>query len=445
MTVDPVLSDVVEIASRLIRIDTSNYGDDTGPGERRAAEYVCALLDEVGLSAVLLEPSPTRTNVVLDVPGTTGQPALLVHAHLDTVPTDSSGWRLHPHAGEVLDGELHGRGAVDMKHFAAMILAVLRRRAREGRRPSRPLRVVFTADEEAGGTLGAHWLVSSHPELVADCTEAVGEVGGFSVTIGSRRLYLVETGERGMAWLRLNAHGRAGHGSMHHPDNAVLHLARAITAIGDIPWPLQLDATGRQLLAVIAQLQGDDSAAAELVSVEQPTDEHVRQVLTDALGPAARMVLTGMRNSANATMLRAGYKHNVIPDRAEARVDGRFLPDQREALIDEITQRAGHQVEVVRDFVDVAVESPIHGPLTGAMKSALELHDPGSTWAPYQMPGGSDAKAWSRLGIRCYGFTPLRLPPTFDFSKMFHGVDERVPIDALTFGADVLDSFFDLA
>ncbi|MEU6412877.1 M20/M25/M40 family metallo-hydrolase [Microbispora sp. NPDC046933] len=421
--------EVAELCRDLIRIDSVNAGDNAGPGEREAAEYVAGKLSEVGLEPRILESDPGRANVVARVEGADpSRDALVLHGHLDVVPFDAADWTHHPLSGEIADGCVWGRGAVDMKDMDAMILAVVRRRLSEGRRPPRDVVLVFTADEEAGGHYGAQWLAQRHPEVFEGCTEAIGEVGGFSVTTDKGRLYLIEAAEKGIAWMRLTAKGRAGHGSMLNDDNAVTELAEAVGRLGRHKWPVRLTPTVQAFFEEVfgTEVKAEDAEAA-----------------VAALGPLARMIGATLRNTTNPTMLQAGYKANVIPQIATAHVDGRFLPGYEDEFFQTVDELLGPNV--TREFVyhDVAVETPFKGPLVKAMADALQEEDPGSRAVPYTLSGGTDLKAFSRLGISGYGFAPLRLPEDLDFSGMFHGVDERVPVDSLRFGVRVLDRFLD--
>jgi acetylornithine deacetylase/succinyl-diaminopimelate desuccinylase-like protein len=425
--------EVAAIASDLIRIDTTNPGDHSGPGERAAAEHVAGLLAEVGLEATLLESHPKRTSLVTRITGTDpSRPALLIHCHLDVVPADPDHWQVHPFSGTIQDGCVWGRGAVDMKDMDAMVLAVVRQRLREGRRPPRDVVLAFLADEEAGGKWGARWLADNHPGLFEGATEAIGEVGGFSMTIGGRRLYLIQAAEKGIAWLRLIARGTAGHGSMLQRDNAVTEIAEAVARIGRHEWPIRLTPAARAFL--------DQAADALGITVNQ--NDYLG--LIAKIGPAARMVGATVTNTANPTMLTAGYKVNVVPQVATAQVDGRFLPGYEDEFLATVDNLLGPGVQ--REFVhhDIAVETTLDGDLADAMTAALHAEDPDGRVVPYCMSGGTDAKSFSRLGIRCLGFAPLRLPDDLDFFAMFHGVDERVPVDALQFGTRVLDRFLDL-
>jgi len=431
---EPVITaedEVVDLCRELIQIDTSNYGDDSGPGERRAAEYVAAKLAEVDLRPEIFESRPARASVIVRVPGEDQtRAALLIHGHLDVVPAEKSDWRVDPFSGEIEESCVWGRGAIDMKDMDAMTLAVVRQIVREGRRPARNLVVAFVADEEAGSGAGARWLVNTRPDLFEGCTEAIGEVGGFSYTISDeRRLYLIQTAEKGMAWLRLIADGTAGHGSMLNDDNAVTELTEAVARLGRHRFPIRVTKTVRAFLGELSEALG---IALDPDDIETTVAK---------LAPIARLLGATLRNTANPTMLAAGYKVNVIPGRAEAYVDGRFLPGHEEEFFAELDELLGPRIR--REFVnhDIAVETDFSGDLVDAMAAALVAEDPGARAIPYTVSAGTDAKSFSRLGIRCFGFSPLRLPPDLDFAGMFHGVDERVPVDALTFGTRVLDRF----
>ena len=430
-TYDPA-AEVVELCRELIRIDTTNFGDDSGPGERKAAEYVAGLLDEVGIDSFLCEAAPGRTSLIARWGDGPGEP-LLLHGHLDVVPAAAEDWQVDPFAGEIVDGYLWGRGAVDMKDFDAMALSVVRARAQAGAEPRRPLVLCFTADEEAGGHQGAEYVVREHADRIADCTEAVGEVGGFTTTVRGKRIYLIEAAEKGMAWMRLTARGRAGHGSMINHQNAVSELAGAVARIGAHEWPVRLTPAMEVLLAAVADIAGTEA-----------TPENA-QALVEEFESSARMLGAVIRNTANPTMLEAGYKVNVIPTEATAHVDGRFLPGYEDEFFATLAELCGEHV--TWDFVSHQQpwETPYDGRLVDAITQSILAEDPDGIVAPYLMSGGTDAKHFRKLGMRSYGFAPLRLPRDLDFGALFHGVDERVPVDALEFGARVFDDFLDRA
>ena len=425
--------EVVEICRDLIRFESVNDGTGRGKGEREAAEHVAGLLAEVGLEPQLLESAPGRASVVARVEGEDRRrDALLVHGHLDVVPAEPKAWTYDPFAAEVADGCVWGRGAVDMLGMDAMVLSVVRDRLRTGRKPPRDVVLAFVADEEAGGTFGASWLVDHHPELFEGCTEAISEVGGFSLSVDDDvRLYMIETAQKGMGWLRLTAEGTSGHGSMLSTDNAVTELCEAVARLGRHEFPMHLTKTVRRFLAEVSDAYG--------VELDPEDLDQVRSVL----GPMSRIVGATLRNTANPTMLDAGYKHNVIPGRASAMVDGRFLPGFEDDFERELDAVLGPKITREYTHYDIALETEFEGALVEAMVASLKAEDPGARPVPYALSGGTDAKSFSRLGIRGFGFAPLRLPADLDFSGMFHGVDERVPLDALTFGVRVLDRFLD--
>ena len=430
MTTSSVLDpadEVVVLLGDLIRFNTSN---PTHP-ERPAAEWVAEQLAEVNIDARIYESEPGRASVVARVAGADpNRPPLLIHGHLDVVPADEAEWTVHPFSGEVRDGYLWGRGAIDMKDMNAMTLAVLRDWARRQYRPPRDIVLAFVADEEAGGACGAHWLVDNHPELFADCSEAISEVGGYSYSIGNDlRLYPIETAEKGINWLRLRATGTPSHGSMLHDDNAVTRLAAAVSRIGAYEFPVIVTDTVRRFLEELARLTG------------LPIDPDNPEPSLRTLGSAARVIGSTIRNTANPTMLTAGYKANVIPGIAEATIDARFLPGHEQEMLETLDELIGDGIERESLIRDIAVETSFDGPVVDAMAEALRSEDPGARPVPYLMSGGTDAKSFSTLGIRCFGFAPLRLPPDLDFVTMWHGIDERVPIDGLRFGVRVLDRF----
>ncbi|MFE9059050.1 M20/M25/M40 family metallo-hydrolase [Streptomyces mutabilis] len=418
--------EVVDLCAELIRFDTSNPTSD----ERACADWVVARLAEVGIASELVESAPGRANVIARVPGVDpSRGALLVHGHLDVVPADAAEWQVPPFSGEIRDGYLWGRGAIDMKDTVAVMLATTRHFARTGTRPARDIVLAFLADEEAGGKYGAHWLVEHRPELFAGVTEAIGEGGGFSYALDdTRRLYPIENAQRGMAWMELTASGRAGHGSSPNDENAVTDLAESLTRIGRHTFPVRLIEPVRALLTEAARLQ----------DVDLDLDAEDLDAELAKLGHVADFMQVVLRNSANPTMFTAGYQTNVIPGKATARVDGRFLPGHEQELIDTID--ALLLPSVTREWVnhDIAMETGFDGPLVDAMCAAVRAEDPDGHPVPYCNPGGTDAKAFTQLDIRCFGFKGLKLPHDLDYGRLFHGVDERVPLEGLRFGVRVM-------
>ncbi|MCZ2404469.1 M20/M25/M40 family metallo-hydrolase [Paenarthrobacter sp. Z7-10] len=413
------------LCSELIRHDSSALGEL----ERGVAERVAEELSNMSLEVQVLEQQPRRTNVVTRITGTDSTaPALLVHIHLDVVPAVPGTWRVPPYSGEIRDGCVWGRGAVDMKNMAAMTLVALRELLGRGWRPRRDIVLAFVADEELGGAAGARWLVEEHAELFQGCSEAIGEAGGFSHEYApNRRAYLVQSGEKGIGWLRLVAHGPGGHGSMMHKENPIVRLSEAIQRLDRHDFGLQLCNSMTELVDAAKKWNNTDDAETAL----------------HRTGPLAKLLVPTLRNTYNATEIHAGLQHNVVPPRAEALIDGRFVPGFETEFYQDIENLLGDLVEVQPVFHNSALETPFTGPIPEAITRALAAEDPQSITVPTCLPIGTDAKHFARLGIKCYGFVPLQLPSSFDFPAMFHGVDERVPTAALNFGQRVLQRFFE--
>jgi len=422
--------EVVSICQDLIRIPSVNYGDGKGD-EKAVAQYVVASLAEVGIPAKIYESAPGRCNVIAKFEGVdSARPGLVVHGHLDVVPANADDWQVDPFAAEIRDGAIWGRGAVDMKNVDAMILAIVRNWKRSGFKPPRDILLAFFADEEAGSNFGSRYMTREHPEVFNGYSEAISEVGGFSVTLhNGKRLYFIEAAQKGIHWIKLTANGRAGHGSMVNDDNAITQLSDAVAKLGQYSWPQRYTRTVKVLFRKIAEATG------------RPYNEEDLRPLLDEIGPTARMIGATLSNTANPTMLDAGYKANVIPGSASAVIDGRFLPGYEDELNSTIRSIVGPEIEIETLTRDIALEVNFTGPLVDAMCAAIIEQDPEGIPVPYLMSGGTDNKALSELGIVGYGFSPLRLPADLDFMALFHGVDERVPIESLHFGVRALDSF----
>ena len=424
--------ETISICQDLIRIPSVNYGEGKGD-EKAVAEYVVASLAEVGIEAKIYESAPNRCNVIANIEGSDpARPGLVVHGHIDVVPANADDWSVDPFGAVIKDGMIWGRGAVDMKNVDAMLLAIVRQWARSGYKPPRNIVLAFFADEEAGSSYGSRYMTAHHPEVFAGCTEAISEVGGFSVTVGDgKRLYFVEAAQKGIHWMKLTADGRAGHGSMMNDENALTALSEAVAKIGKYQWPQRYTKTVKLLFKKIAEATG------------KPYDENDLRPLLKEIGPTARMIGATLQNTANPTILEAGYKANVIPGSASATVDGRFLPGYEEELNATISEIVGPDIRIETLTHDIALEVEFGGPLVDAMCAAIVREDPEGIPVPYTMSGGTDNKALSELGIIGYGFSPLQLPADLDFMALFHGVDERVPIDGLKFGVKVLNDFLE--
>jgi acetylornithine deacetylase/succinyl-diaminopimelate desuccinylase-like protein len=425
--------EAVTLTQDLIRIDTSNYGpSEETVGEAQAAEFCAAALREVGWEPeVITTTSDTRRGLVVRIPGTDPDAsALVLHGHLDVVPAIAQDWSHPPFAAEIDDGFIWGRGAVDMKNMDAMILAVARHWGRTGERPRRDIIVTFFPDEEAGMVHGSQWFVAHRPDLFTGASEAIGEVGGFSLSIhDDLRLYPIQTAEKGIKWLRLRATMRAGHGSMIHEDNAVTELTEAVARIGRHQWPIRRTKTVERFLDELAQAYGIDLDVSD-------TEELLRR-----LGTLGMLVGATLQNTANPSMLEAGYKVNVIPTEATAHIDGRFLPGYEDEFDSTIRGLVSESIDVQAVNEDIGIEAPFETTTFDLMARVLREEDPGARAVPYMISGGTDAKALTRLGIDCYGFSPLQMPADLDYWRLFHGVDERVPVAGLEFGVRTLHRF----
>ena len=425
-------NDTILLCQEMIRIPSVNYGEGKGD-EKAMAEYVASKLSEVGIDSELIETAPNRVNVVAKFEGQDVQrPGLVLHGHIDVVPANADDWSMDPFSGLIKDGFIWGRGAVDMKDMDAMILATVRMWKRIDYLPPRNVLLVFFADEEAGSNYGSRWLVKNRPEIFDGYSEAVSEVGGFSVTVkGDNRLYLIEAAQKGIQWMKLTAKGTAGHGSFVNPDNSVTKLSNAVAKIGNYVWPQLETKTNARFFKKLAEITGKKYDPKDVSS------------LLNELGNATKMIGATISNTANPTMLEAGYKVNVIPQEASAYIDGRFLPGYENELSRTIKILVGEDIEVEILTRDIALEVDFAGPLVEAMCSAIQSEDALGIPVPYLMSGGTDNKALHDLGITGYGFSPLKLPKDLDFFSLFHGVDERVPIEGLKFGVRVLANFLD--
>jgi len=423
-------SDAISICQTLIRIPSVNYGDGKGD-EAAVAAKVVELLLEAGIDSEIFESAPGRCNVIAHIKGVDEKrPGLVVHGHLDVVPANADDWSVDPFSAEIKDGMIWGRGAVDMKNMDAMIIAIFRMWAKKGIKPPRNIVLAFFADEEAGSLFGSRWMVAKHPEVFKGCSEAISEVGGFSVTVaGDKRLYFIEAAQKGIHWMRLSASGRAGHGSMMKPENALTRLSEAVSKVGNYEWPQRYTKTVKVLFNKIAEVTG------------KKYDEKDLRPLLEEIGPMARMIGATLQNTANPTMLEAGYKANVIPQSASAVIDGRFLPGLENELNQTIKEIIGPDITVETITHDIALEIDFEGDLVESMNRSILAFDPEGIPVPYLMSGGTDNKALSELGIIGYGFSPLQLPADLDFMALFHGVDERVPVDGIKFGVNVLEEF----
>jgi acetylornithine deacetylase/succinyl-diaminopimelate desuccinylase-like protein len=433
-------ADVVSLLQTLLRFDTTNRAPGDAEGELAAATWIHDLLTDAGLEPVLLarDDAPHRANVVVRVKGTDPSlEGLLVHAHLDVVPAEANQWSFDPFAGELADGYVTGRGAMDMKDMCAMTLAVLLDWAATGERPRRDVVVAFVADEETDGAYGAQWLVDAHPELFAGLAVGIGESGGVvEEHTGADgepvRLARIAAGERGTLHLRLTATGSSGHASRPVEGSAVLALVDALHRIGHHDWPLHV--------SPLVRAQLEQTAAALGRKADLTTDDGVLRTIAE-LGDAADVAMFTVRASTTPTVVRAGYKVNVIPGLAEAEIDVRCPPGFEDELLATLPELVGDCVSFEHSVREPSVQAPIDGAWFDAMTTSIREVDPSAVVVPGCLGGGTDAKAFSLLGIACYGFAPATADPEGRRRSGIHGVDERVPVAALLGGREILAHF----
>jgi acetylornithine deacetylase/succinyl-diaminopimelate desuccinylase-like protein len=433
----PLHLDAQEICRSLLRIDTTNP-----PGnERPAAELVASKLREVGYEPVMLEAQPLRTNVVVRHRGTGAAPPLLLTAHLDVVEADASKWRQPPFGGVEAEGCLWGRGAIDMKNMAAMCTAIMRKLARDRVRLGRDVIFAAVADEEAGCDLGSRFLVEEHRDLI-EAEYAIGESGGFSLHLANTTYYPVQVAEKGFCWVRARVVGEPGHGSMPRRDSAVIRLAEAIARLGAARFPVHPTSYVKDFLEAMAARQPAIMRPLLRLVARPELLARVTRLVPDAA--VARSFGALLSNTASPTVVRAGNKTNVIPGVAEMEIDGRTLPGQTdEDFLRELQAVLGSEVEleIIKSAPPITTE-PIESRLFDVIRAQVVAREPDAVVVPYMIPGFTDAKYFSRMGAKWYGFSPVKIEKGsgIKFADMFHGHNERVPIAGLHWGTEVLDA-----
>ncbi len=446
---DRASAECVEQLQALIRIPSVNPpgvpdgagGRDSTGAETAAAAYCAEVLGSEGIAADVLEPVPGRGSCFARLAATVAdpEPPLVLLSHIDVVPVDLESWSHDPFGGELIDGVIWGRGAVDMKDMVAMELGVMLALARSGGERRREVIFAALADEEAGGMFGAlHW-VQTRPELFADsqgrpAAAALNEVGGYSMTVGGQRVYTIQVAEKGIAWTRMTTTGTTGHGSMPHPDNAAIKLAEAVTRLAATIQPMRITPVVDAFLVAL----GLDAVADRVRAGDEDGAFAAMDAVVD--DPVLRRSLAAMlRDTVTPNMIHSGKKMNVIPGSGEAEIDVRTLPGtDQEALLAQMQATVGELARVEPVLLMPPTEAPADAPIVDLMRRALLDADPEALAAPMMITPGTDAKALALLGIPTYGFAPLQLSPEMPFLSLFHGHDERIPVSAIRFGLPVL-------
>jgi acetylornithine deacetylase/succinyl-diaminopimelate desuccinylase-like protein len=442
----------VELLRDLIRIPTVNKGTGEAgdANETVAAERIAEHLRAAGVEPKILEKKKGRGNLIARIKGNGTKPPILLNAHLDVVEADAGRWKHDPFGAEIHDGYIWGRGAIDMKHMAAMstcVMTLLARHVKNGGRLERDVIFAAVADEEAGCALGSMYLCDEHADEVR-AEYMLGEIGAFSLHLFGRTFYPIQVAEKGLCWVRATFPGTPGHGSMPDPESSVIRLARAIERLGRRRLPMHPTPVVRQFLEGLAR----ELPSPQRHVLKRLTTPQVASLILDYLvrDPTQRRSFGAMlSNTASPTVVRAGSKVNVIPGRATVEIDGRTLPGQseaaflaelRDALGDDRAGSADERptFEVIRSLP--AVEASSSTPLFDRLSATLRRHDPTGVPLPYLIPGFTDAKAYARLGTICYGFSPVKFDPAHrvNFTAMYHGHDERIPVDGLNWGLQIL-------
>ncbi|QMU97680.1 M20/M25/M40 family metallo-hydrolase [Microbacterium esteraromaticum] len=427
-----------ELCAHFIQFDTSNFGSGESTGETPLAEEIARLLRDAGYSPELYAREPHRASTVIRVPGTDRSlPGMVVHGHLDVVPAEPEQWSVPPFEGRISDGYIYGRGAVDMKDMVAMMVATLLEWASLGISPQRDIVFAFVADEEARGDWGAGWLVETHPELFAGIGASIGESGGHATPLtaadgGTVMLYPIAVAERGTLHAHLRAEGTSGHGSRPCPDSAVTKLLAATNRINTHQWPLELGDTVREYIT--------STNAALGYQVDLGSEAGVTEAI-DRMGEAGEVARVTSRCSSTTTVLRAGYKVNVVPGVAEAEVDVRCVPGSFESTRAALAELIGPDVAFTITDPGEPTDFSSGSPWFAAMREAVLRHDPDGVVVPYCMGGGTDSKSFRKLGIECFGFVPLTADPEGRRLAGLHGIDERVPVASVNGGQRILSDF----
>ncbi|MCK6527751.1 M20/M25/M40 family metallo-hydrolase [Myxococcota bacterium] len=430
---DEIRRESLQILRDLIRIDTTNPPG----GEISACHYLAAIFQRERIDYDVFESAPGRGNIVARLGSSGEAPPVLLSAHLDVVAADPRTWTHPPFAAEVHGGYVWGRGAIDMKNMAAMEVACLLA-ARRSRIPlRRDLLFAGVADEEAGCRLGSLWLAEHHPETIRG-EYAISEIGGFTLNVGRARYYPVQIAEKGICWLTVKARGTPGHGSLPNRDNPLIHIGKAAQALGLKMLPMHRTEVVDGFVEGLASRQ----PALKRMVLKQLLNPRLSDLILDRLMPdesLANSFRAALHNTANPTSIGGGDKINVVPGEAFLRVDGRTLPGQSpETLIAELRALLGSGYDIQVDQTMPPTEGSFDDPLAGVIGRAIARHDPGALVLPYLAPGFTDAKAYSQLGMKCWGFSPVRLAPEDSFARWFHGNDERIPVEGFHFGVRAL-------
>jgi len=419
-----------ELLQRLIRFDTTNP-----PGnEAECISFINGLLAEAGIKTTILGKTPERPNLIARLPGMGNAPPLLLYGHIDVVTTENQQWQHPPFAGEVSDGFVWGRGALDMKGGVAMMLAAFLRAKGDALKLPGDVVLAIVSDEEAGGDFGSRYLVENHPKLFEGIKYAIGEFGGFTFYVGKQRFYPIMIAEKQLCWLNMTVRGTGGHGAIPVRGGAMAKLSQVLRRLDKKRLPVHITPAARLMFDAVASASG----GVKKLVLGQLTNPLFTNMVLDAMGEHSRPFDPLLHNTVSPTVLHGSSKINVIPSEVSIGLDGRLLPGYSpDDLISELTGIVGHDVEIEVIRYDPGPAEPDMG-LFDLLADILRQADPDGIPVPFLMSGVTDARFFARLGIQTYGFVPMQLPRDFDFIQVIHGVDERIPVEAIGFGANAI-------
>lgn len=420
----------VEILQRLIQFNTTNP-----PGHEAACiGYIRDLLNEAGIESTLVAKDPDRPNLIARLPGEGKAPPLLLYGHVDVVTTENQRWQQAPFEGKLIDGYVWGRGALDMKGGMAMMVAAFMRANAEGLHPPGDIVLAIVSDEEAGGDYGAKFLVEEHPELFKDIKHAIGEFGGFTLTLGGKRFYPIMISEKQVCWMKATVRGQGGHGSMPEKGGATAKLAKFLKALDEKDLPVHVTPATKLMVDAMASALG----GLQGFILGQLTNPALTDLVLKTLGSRVRSFYPLFRNTASPTIIHSSDKVNVIPSEISVELDGRLLPGQTpEDMIRELKAIAGDDVEFELIQYEPGPAEP-DMTLFNTLADILKEADPEGIPIPLILSGVTDGRFFSQIGIQTYGYLPMTLPEDFNFADVIHAADERVPAAAIEFGAQAI-------
>lgn len=429
---DSTYPDPVALTQRLVQFDTTNP-----PGnEEPCIQYIKSLLDDAGIPTQVFAKAPGRPNLIARLAGDGSALPLLLQGHIDVVPADRALWQQSPFAGELVDGYLWGRGSLDMKGGIAMMLHAMLRAKADGLTPAGDIVLALVCDEESGGDHGARFLVEEHADQFQGIRYAIGEFGGFSFNLGKRRFYPIMVAEKQVCHIRVTFTGRGGHASLTQQDNPMASLGVFLARVQSRKLPVHVTPEARLMFQAI----GKHLSPTARVGISALLNSRLTALMLRLMGDKGRTFAPLFRNTVNPTMVRGGEQINVVPGEVSIDLDGRLLPNfTPDQLVAELAVIAGDVAKVEYEVLshDAGPKKPDMG-LFHTLSDVLQESDPTGIPVPMLMPAATDGRLFARIGIQTYGFLPMLLPESMDFDSGIHGPDERVPVDAINFGAGVI-------